>query len=402
MPLKVIAVVLGAAIGLAPTLADAAKPFADKAFAVQDYAGQRQMSSGVMQTWSKGEIELYYDWHQNGGLAGRKLTGRFRVTGKTFCYLFPMLGMTSERCGRFDGKYLTFPGGYRTWYQAMPASTAKAAIRGKFTRYAGDFAKKPVSKQRPVQTPERRTCKHPMTDYQKRRVTQAITDMLPRHGKLATGKFTVDKCRYISVTYARKTVTGPLHQLGTELNYSHHDTVYLGLIPAGEWGVKQNLYVTQDNPEKQSIAQIIKWNEQILEMLKLAGYRADPMQKRRADIIRRDMKNIRNPDFSDNLNNLLVLMKRYGGSSAQPASPTNSKPVTVPANARTKKFHCTVTCPNPGGAAGSLDYRSIPGHTAADAEKNLKDTGLTQICRRAGFSGHEHVIGTGHSVHCRP
>lgn len=164
-------------------------------------------------------------------------------------------------------------------------------------------------------------CSNPMSAGQLKKVTATFQEMTS-----GGDGFKIDRCRNITVRYGDKVRKGKLHQLFAELNEMHHDTTYYGLIPKGEWSVYGNgMYLYHpDKTKSQSADWMIRYNQNTVKLLKLAGYKSDPNASKRAKILKRDLEWLDRPDIGQILGGLARTFSR-----AQSSGPANSPRYTV-------------------------------------------------------------------------
>lgn len=162
-------------------------------------------------------------------------------------------------------------------------------------------------------------CSNPMSKVQLQKVVAAFKQMTP-----GGDGFRIDRCRNITLRYGKKVKTGKLHQLFTELNSSHHDTTYLGLIKENEWwvyGSGGHIYIYHPRKTKrQSADWMVNMNADIVRLLKLAGYAKDPHAQKRATILKRDLKELGSRDFGESVGVLLRTLGKYAPSGHQSVS----------------------------------------------------------------------------------
>ena len=159
-------------------------------------------------------------------------------------------------------------------------------------------------------------CSNPMSNGQLDKVKREFKKMTP-----GGDGFKIDRCRNITIRYGSKAKSGKLHQLFTQLNGSHHDTTYFGLIEDGEWwvyGSGGGIYLYHPNKSKQQSAEwMIDLNARTVRLLKLAGYDRDPQASKRAEILQRDLDELGTPDFAQSASTLLNIIGRYSPSASQ-------------------------------------------------------------------------------------
>lgn len=177
-------------------------------------------------------------------------------------------------------------------------------------------------------------CSKPMSQSQLQRVTEMFNQMAPDGDG-----FKIDHCRNITIRYGDDKKTGRLHQLFTQLNHSHHDTTYFGLIDDGEWwvyGSGGEIYLYHPNKTKQQSADwMVDMNARIVRLLKLAGYDNDPQADKRAGILERDLEELGTPDFGEAIGGLLSIIAKNSPSGHQSVSKSQCE-----ANKKSCKSQC--------------------------------------------------------------
>lgn len=241
-------------------------------------------------------------------------------------------------------------------------------------------------------------CDNPMSSTQLLRVKKAFQKLAPDGDG-----FEIDACRNIRLFMSKKSQLGFLHDLGTELNFAHHDYVYLGLIRPNEWDIPDTYIFRQTSSKAASARLFVDWNLEIVKLLKLAGYPNDPNAEKRATIIERDLDRLDRPDFGENMGALMQMMRDYGGG-APTAPTTQSETDDAPRQQSSRKlykYRCDVRCPIINAEDGKITYRDVQAENANAAERLFKDKGLGRICLDAGFPDWNRLIASA-GVYCRP
>ncbi|MGB0506421.1 MAG: peptidoglycan-binding domain-containing protein [Pikeienuella sp.] len=251
-----------------------------------------------------------------------------------------------------------------------------------------------IQQQIAADTPK--SCSNPMTSTQLLRVQKAFKAIAPDGDG-----FKIDACRNIRLTMGKKTQLGFLHDLGTELNFAHHDYVYLGLIRPKEWSIPDSYIFRHTSSKSASAKQFVDWNLQIVKLLKLAGYPNDPNADKRAEIIERDMDRLQRPDLGENFGALMQMMRDYGDSAPVSTTTQSAPAAEQQAGVKLYKHRCDVRCPIINADDGKVTVRDVMAKNSNAAERLLQDRGLGKICLDAGYKDWNRLVASA-GVYCRP